>query len=175
MFALVPFYVQFYSVVSPTPRSNPDAPASGFSRAVHDSARRSAEARAPFEQRISVGDSPEVAGELLPDFLRKGSDDGPDRLIGILRLQWKVKPDELLVMLDELKGLGPRADLLGDTVQLIVKNIAEAFGKDEREDELLIFRRILSPADGTGSVPDPAFQGFTIFLISHNQIFTFSP
>jgi hypothetical protein len=75
-------------------------------------------------------------------------------------------------MLHELEGIGPGTNLLGDTVQLIVKNIAEAFGKDKREDELLIFRRILGPTNGTGSVPDPAFQGFTIFLISHNYIST---
>jgi len=53
---------------------------------------------------------------------------------------------------------------LGNAVDLIIENVAEPFGEDERKDELLVFRRVLGAADGTGSVPDPRFERFTVLL-----------
>ena len=48
-----------------------------------------------------------------------------------LRLQ-RLQFLEFLVVLNELECLGTRADLLGNAVQLVIKNIAEALGEDER-------------------------------------------
>ena len=59
-----------------------------------------------------------------------------------------------MVGLGELEGLLARADLGGDAVQLVVEDVAEALGEDEREDVVLVFRRVLGPADGAGGVPD---------------------
>ena len=76
------------------------------------------------------------------------------------RLERQVEADELVVLLDELERLGARADLVGDAVQLIVEDVAEALGEDEREDEVLELRRFLRAADGARGVPDPGFEGF---------------
>ena len=65
-------------------------------------------------------------------------------------------------MLDQLERLGARADFLGDAVQLVVEDVAEALGEDEREDVVLVLRRILGAADGAGGVPDPGFEGFVV-------------
>ncbi len=117
-----------------------------------------------LEQRVGVGDGAEVGGELLADLVRERADDGPDVVVGVLRLQREEEADELLVVLHQLERLGPRADLLGDAVDLVVEHVAEALGEDEREDELLVFRRVLRAADGTGGVPDPGFERFTVLL-----------
>lgn len=58
-----------------------------------------------FEQRIGVGDSAEVGRELLADLVGEGTNDGPDGVVGILRLQREEKADEFLVVLDELERL----------------------------------------------------------------------
>ena len=108
-----------------------------------------------LEQRVGVGDGAEMGRELLADLVRERADDGPDRIVGVLRLQRQVEADELLVVLHQLERLGARADLLGDAVQLVVEHVAQALGEDEREDEVLVLRRVLRAADGTGGVPDP--------------------
>ena len=91
-------------------------------------------------------------------------------IVGILRLQRQEEADELLVVLDELERLGPRADFLGDAVQLVVEDIAQPLGEDQREDELLVFRRILRAADGTRRIPDPGFERFiAVAVIRHCQ------
>jgi hypothetical protein len=53
-----------------------------------------------------------------------------------------------------------RADLGGDAVQFVVKDVAEALREDEGKDVVLIFRGIYRAVDGTGGVPDPGFEGF---------------
>ena len=40
-------------------------------------------------------------------------------------------------MLHQLERLGPGADLLGDAIQLVVKDITKPFGKYQRKDEFL--------------------------------------
>ncbi len=44
------------------------------------------------------------------------------------------------------------------SLELIIEDIAQALGKDEREDELLILRRILCTTNAAGGVPDPALK-----------------
>jgi hypothetical protein len=68
-----------------------------------------------------------------------------------------------VVGLGELEGLLARADFLGDAVQLVIEDIAEALREDEREDVVLVFRRVLGPADGARGIPDPGFEGFRFF------------
>ena len=61
-------------------------------------------------------------------------------------------------MLDESKGLGARTDLFGNSVQLVVEHIAEPLGEDQRQNILLVLRRIFCPANRTRRIPDPGFQ-----------------
>ena len=69
-----------------------------------------------------------------------------------------------MVGLGEPEDLLPRADLGGDAVHLVVKDIAEAFGADEGQDVVLVFLSVLGPADGIGSVPNPGFEGFVVLF-----------
>jgi hypothetical protein len=109
-----------------------------------------------LQERVFPGDGPHVGGDAFADLVGELADDGPDRLLGIVRHERQVEADELVVGLGELEGLLARADLLGDAVQLVIEDVAEALGEDEREDVVLVFRRVLGAADGAGGVPDPA-------------------
>jgi hypothetical protein len=40
-----------------------------------------------LEQRVGIGDGAQVGGELLADLVRERADDGPDVVVGFLRLQ----------------------------------------------------------------------------------------
>ena len=55
----------------------------------------------------------------------------------------------------------------GDGGQFIVEDVAEAFGEDEGEDVVLVFRRVLGSANGAGGVPDPGFEGFRRRIFGH--------
>ena len=55
----------------------------------------------------------------------------------------------------------------GDGGQFIVEDVAEAFGEDEGEDVVLVFRRVLGSANGTCGVPDPGFEGFGRRIFGH--------
>ena len=63
-----------------------------------------------------------------------------------------------MVPFDQLERLGARADLDGDAVQLVIEDIAESLGKDEREDEVLELRRLLRAPDAASGVPNPRFE-----------------
>ena len=115
-----------------------------------------------LEQRVFVRDGAQVRGELLADLVRERADDGPDGVVGVGRLQRQVEADEFLVVLHQLERLGARADLFGDAIQLVIEDIAQALGEDEREDVVLELGRILRAANGTGGVPDPGFEGFVV-------------
>ena len=140
----------------------------------------------PLQRRVFLGDGPHVGGHALADLVGELADDRPDRLLGIGRLQRQEDADEIVlrfthdlrdafgfmrsavargsvIALGELERLFPRPDLGGDAVQLVIEDIAEALGEDEREDEVLVFRRVLRATDGTGGVPDPLFEGL-VFL-----------
>jgi len=124
-----------------------------------------------LEEGIGVRDGAEVTGELLADLVRERADDGPNGVVGVLGRQREEEADELLVMLHELERPGPRADLLGHTVDLIIEYVAEALGEDERENEILVFRCVLGAADGTGGIPDPGFEGYVVALTAfHRQL-----
>ena len=51
-----------------------------------------------LEQRILLGDGTQVGGQLLADLVGELADDGPNGLVGILRLERQVEADELLVV-----------------------------------------------------------------------------
>lgn len=54
----------------------------------------------------------------------------PDRIVRVLGLQRQIETHQLLVVLHQLEGLGARANLLGDAVQLIIEDVAEPLGED---------------------------------------------
>jgi len=112
------------------------------------------------KERILPGDGTHLGGDAFPDLVGELADDGPDGLLRIVRRQREVEADELVVGLGELEGLLPRADFPGDAVQLVVEDIAEPLGEDEREDVVLVFRCVLGSTDGASGVPDPRFEGF---------------
>ena len=118
-----------------------------------------------LEQRILIGDGAQMGRELLADLVGELADDRPDRIVRILRLQRQVEADEFLVVLDELERLGPRADFLGDAVQLVIEDIAQALGEDERQDVVLVLRRILRAANGARRIPNPGFERFIVVAV----------
>lgn len=115
-----------------------------------------------LELRVFLGDLPHVRGDALADLVGEPADDGPDGLLGIVRHEGEVEAHELRVSLHEGEGFLARADFIGDAVEFVVEDVAEALGEDEREDVVLVFRRVLGPADGAGRVPDPVFEGFVL-------------
>ena len=115
-----------------------------------------------LQGRVFPGDGPHVAGDAFADLVRELANDGPDRLFGIVRHEGEVEADKLVVGSGELEGFLARADLGVDAVQFIIKDIAQAFGEDEGQDVVLVFRGVLGPTDGAGGVPYPGFQGFEV-------------
>ena len=85
-----------------------------------------------LEKRILVGNVAQDRRELFADLVGELADDRPDRIVGILGLQGKIEADELFIVLDQLERLGPRPDLFGNAVQLVVEDIAQALGEDQR-------------------------------------------
>jgi len=65
-----------------------------------------------------------------------------------------------VVGLGKLEGLLARTDFLRNAVQLVIEDITKALREDEREDVVLVFRRVFGPTDGAGGIPDPGFEGF---------------
>lgn len=116
-----------------------------------------------LQERVFSGDGPHVGGDALADLIGEFPDEGPDGLLGILRRQREEKADELGVGMHQRKGLPARADFLGDAVQFVIEDVAEALREDEREDVVFVFRRVLGPANGRGGIPDPGFEGFVFF------------
>jgi len=102
-------------------------------------------------------------GDAFADLVGEFSDYRPDRFFRIIGHQRQVKADELGVGLNQREGLLARADFLRDAVQLVVEHVAEALGEDEREDVVLVLRRVPGAADGAGRVPYPGFEGFGFF------------
>jgi hypothetical protein len=111
-----------------------------------------------LQARILFGDLAQVRGELFADLVRELTDDRPNGFLGIRRRQRKIKADELVVFVGELKGLFARANFARNAVQLVIVNVAEALGEDQREDEVLLFGRVSGAADRTGRLPDPGFE-----------------
>ena len=122
-----------------------------------------------LQERVFPGDGSHVGGDAFADLVRELADDGPDRLLGIDRHEGKVEANELVVGPGELEGLLARADLGCNAVQLVVEDIAEALGEDQREDVVLVFRRVLGSPNRTGGVPDPGFDGFPVTVMVCHQ------
>ena len=104
---------------------------------------------------VFTSDGPHVGGYAFADLVRELANDRPDWLFGIVRYEGEIEADELVVGLGELEGLLPRADLCGNAVHFVIEDVAEALGEDERENIVLVFRRVFSPADGAGGIPYP--------------------
>ena len=121
---------------------------------------------------VFPGDGPHVGSHAFADLVRELTNDRPDRLFGIVRHEGKIEADELVVGLDELEGHLPRADLCGNAVHFVVEDVAEALSEDEREDIVLVFRRILGPADRASGIPNPGFERFVFGnRFSHAGVF----
>ncbi len=121
---------------------------------------------------VFPGDGPHVGSHAFADLVRELANDRPDRLFGIFRHEGKIEADELVVGLDELEGHLPRADLCGNAIHFVVEDVAETLGEDERENIVLVFRRILGPADRAGGIPYPGFERFVFGTIfSHAGVF----
>lgn len=126
-----------------------------------------------------------MGGDAFADLVGELADDGPDGLLGIVRHEREVEADSVVlrfahdlrsafgltkgavapgsvVGLGELEGLFARADFGSDAVEFVVEDVAEALGEDEGEDVVLVFRRVLGPADGAGSVTVPGFERFVL-------------
>ncbi len=122
-----------------------------------------------LQERVFPGDRSHVGGDAFTYFVRELADDGPDRLLGIIRYEGKVEADELVVGPGEMESLLARADLRCNAVQLVVEDVAETLGEDQRQDVILVFRRVLGAPNGTGGVPDPGFEGFSVTVIICHQ------
>ena len=122
-----------------------------------------------LQKRVLIGDCAKVRRQFLAEVLQiiltggpravfAGSDYRPDRVVWIQRLKGQIKPDERLVVLYQLEGFRPRADFRCDSIQLVLKDVAQAFGEDQREDVVLELRRVLCAANGARCVPDLGFE-----------------
>ncbi len=111
-----------------------------------------------FEFGIFFGNGAQMIGQLLADFIRQFADDRPDRFIRFGRLERNIKTHQLLVGLDHFKCFGAPADFLGDAVEFVVEYVTQPLGKNQRQDEILIFGGFLRAANRTGRVPQPALQ-----------------
>ena len=118
----------------------------------------------PLQQRVLAGNRPQLAGHPLADPLALQADHAPHRLLRILRPQWQVEAHQLPVGRHQLERLLAAAHRLGDAVEFIVEHITQPLGEDQRQDVVLVFRRILGAADRAGRIPDPAFQRFVLWF-----------
>ena len=114
------------------------------------------------QARVFLGDSLHVGSDAFADLVGERSDDRPDGLLRVFRDEREIEADELVVGPDELEGLLTRADLVGDAVQLVIKNVTEALDEDEGEDVVLVFRRVFDTPYKTGSTPEPRFERFRV-------------
>lgn len=64
----------------------------------------------------------------------------------------------------EPERLLSRTDFFCDAIEFVIKNDAKPLGEDQRQDEILVFRRVLGPADGARGIPDPGFEGLVLFF-----------
>ena len=65
----------------------------------------------------------------------------------------QVKPQQFMVALGYLPGEPPVAKLLGQPVNLIVKDVGQPLEEQQRQQVVLELGRVPRPPDGTGRVP----------------------
>ena len=118
-----------------------------------------------------------AGGDAFADLVGELADDGPDGLLGLPRGRGGGRSGRSVVFrcakvlrsafgfgdraaarssvvgLGELPGFLARTDLGGDAVQLVVEDVAETFGEDQRKDVVLVFRCVLGPANGSRRCP----------------------
>ena len=127
-----------------------------------------------LQERIFSGDGTHVGSDTFTDPVRQLADDRPDWLLGIVGDKRKIETNQLVVSPRKLECLLAQTDLSGNAVQLVVEDIAEALGKNKRENVVLVFRRILGTTNRTGSLPDPRFQGFPVtVIVCHQRLILF--
>ena len=107
----------------------------------------------PVEQLVVLGNFTEPKGHLLANLAGELANDRPNRLVRIVGHKRQVEADEFIVLGHQLECFGPRTNLLGDTVDFVVKNVAEPFGKDQWKDEVLVFRWVLQNEPFSGFEP----------------------
>ena len=72
------------------------------------------------------------------------------------------------------------ADILGDIhtsfLDLVptprLREVDQPFEEDQRKDVVLVFGRVLSPANGTGGIPYPGFEGLVFFFRHYDVCFS---
>ena len=111
-----------------------------------------------FKRGVGPGDVVQVARQAFANLTGQLADDGPDRHVGILRLQGQAEANKLVIPLDQLERFSARADFRGDAVELVVEDVAQPFGENQRQDEVLELRRLLRPADAASGVPNPGLE-----------------
>src|SRR5687767_679910 len=105
--------------------------------------------------------------QLLANLVRESSYDSPNWIISILRLEREIKTDYWLrltgcslppIRFDQLECLLTTANLFRDPIHLIIKHVAKTLCEDEWQNVVLIFRRILRPANTARCIPNPLFE-----------------
>jgi hypothetical protein len=69
-----------------------------------------------------------------------------------------------------LKSFGSSPYFFGDAIEFIVEHIAQALGEDQRQDVILVLRRVLRATDGAGGVPQPLFERFVVVSMIRHQL-----
>jgi hypothetical protein len=115
-----------------------------------------------MEERVRAGDGAEVGGQEFADLVGELADDRPDWLFRVSGEDGQEKTYQFGICLHQGEGVLAGTDFLGNAVEFVVKDVAEAFGRDEGEDVVLVFRCVLGSADGAGGCPDPGFEGFVV-------------
>ena len=104
------------------------------------------------EARILTGDGPNRIGQELTKSGGRGRDPGP---AGVL---WNVEPDQLMVLLDQLRCCVPIPELLSEVCALVVEDIGEPLQEDQGKDVVLELGGVERPSDLAGRVPEPVFE-----------------
>jgi hypothetical protein len=122
----------------------------------------------PSSAGFALGDAVQVRGEGFANLSGEFANDGPYRIVWILRLERQIEANKLMVFLDKLECLCARADLFGDAVQFVIEDVAQALSEDQRKDEILKLWRLLRATDAACRIPYPGFQRFAVRVRYHS-------
>ena len=136
-----------------------------------------------FQKRVFPSDFAHMGGDAFADLIGEFADNRPHRLLCIFWHQRQVETNHCLFLIrnsppisyDQLEGFISRAHLSGDTIQFIIKYIAETFSENKRQDVIFILWRVFCPTNGTRGIPYPGLQRFIvrfcIFLVLRHRCF----